>query len=302
VADDFDDEPAASTPPPFDIDMQASSARSTPAPPADVSEIAAVQQQPVKVVPKPRPIPRKVKQASIVDHITYALPASTSAAQDTGPAIRAPIDVQEHEQEADPATPRPAHRTLADEISTHDSHAPSHDVRDVTVIDTVAVASGATVVTSDSDAATVPVEDSNASQIDMTAEFASNNTGWFNPDGDDNDDKRIVEDEDDNTGADILMVGGDDDDDELDSEDDMSDVDDPRDDTYTPTQPLTNPLPRRKKSRHVRHGPSTKRARAETGSSSSSSSTHERHKQNKKPRVQPSGDAGDEYDATILPV
>jgi hypothetical protein len=193
----------------------------------------------------------------------------------------------------------------------------------------------------------------------MTAEFASNNTGWFNPDGDDNDDKRIVEDEDDNTGADILMVGGDDDDDELDSEDDMSDVDDPRDDSksalgpvlstvthlysaYTPTQPLTNPLPRRKKCMslvvltitalclmlYVKHDtfatvlqrnvPVLKLVRLLAwclagipsqcihidciGSSSSSSSTHERHKQNKKPRVQPSGDAGDEYDATILPV
>ncbi|KAG2033862.1 hypothetical protein BDR03DRAFT_1013880 [Suillus americanus] len=130
--------------------------------------------------------------------------------------------------------------------------------------------------------------------------FTTDDTAWFDPDAGDHDmDDAIGSNE------------AEDEDEYSQSESRTTDHDDPRDETYEPTQPLTQlPLPPRKLERRVHSAAPNKRSRAATGAficlhrASSSSSTHghgNSHKQKKKAKVVRGSDDDDEEDQTIVP-
>ncbi|KAG1755295.1 uncharacterized protein EDB91DRAFT_1242496 [Suillus paluster] len=103
-------------------EMPHPSTRSPQAPPLDVSEAATNRPNPVKPIPKPRPIPRKQSQRTAVeDDNVSPHPDSMAAGHDAG------ADMDEDEE----ATPRLTKRPLAD-VSMHDHDASSQHATDDT--------------------------------------------------------------------------------------------------------------------------------------------------------------------------
>ncbi|KAG1893691.1 uncharacterized protein F5891DRAFT_979630 [Suillus fuscotomentosus] len=266
--------------------------------------------------PKPRPVPRKQRQASpppLDDDIEILDDSLNSGGHD----VRTNDD--------DVVTPRPPVRPLTEDSVSSDgpsgtvetdqgpaqatvpSAAVSTGTPGISAQGTVASAGDTLVRPLSSAVATVAsvAHDNDAGGIftgtippltpspdGLPHGFGTGDTSWFDPNDEDED--QDMQDRRSSSEEDV-------EDEDTRSTSRASDVDDPHDKTYVPTQPLTQNClpPRNKEPRVVATGP-TKRARAETGASSSSS-THGRGRQTKKkPKVNVQS-SDEEDDETIVP-
>ncbi|KAG1793561.1 hypothetical protein EV424DRAFT_1548364 [Suillus variegatus] len=231
--------------------------------------------------------------------------------------------IEDHIIEDNRATPRPADRPLDNAETDVNDPSQQHGSASTTVAKAYELAFSSSAPSrltsvsqeslpshSDTSSGTLPPLTPGDDILDGDG-FATNDIDWFNAEFDDG--KREH-----GPGEDKDYDDGPDED--ASSEDRMSGTDNPHDasksasatvpwadvhgslpSAYTPTQPLTQPLPARQHERRILPASSTKRARAATGTSSLSSTHGGGKKQQKKAKVMLQSD-DDEADDVLIPI